>query len=445
MSFVFNGKLYYKAEYIKELNSAFFYGCARSIRFIINKKNIPVDHYTYATFSKRENKWSISNENINKASLLLTKEWTEQNVPGFGNNKVELELENAPQLLKLNEEEKIKDENGNVIEIETRGTKTIDGIYFYGKDIEKILMLTNINDTLTSDNSTYKIGIHYKKFIRIIECNTLEYHNKTVNKETIYLTYKGLVKMFITRHNPIADKFQDWAFKTLFTVQMGSKEDKQELCSKMLGADISSVRSFLNCGVTEYSELYLICIGKVKDLSNDIIELKNKNQDDYLFKFGYTSDLYKRLLYHKSTFSKYKNNKLSLVFHCPIDKQYLSQAEVDLKNTFQTFDYVLEHPEYKELVHFSENKLSHFEKIFKSICEKYAGNCKKLQEKVEQNKLIKEQELKEIKYEYDNKLKDTMYKMKELELKLQHETEIKNMEKLYKEQLLSILTNTNKL
>jgi hypothetical protein len=109
----------------------------------------------------------------------------------------------------------------------------------------------------------------------------------------------------MTRQHPIAEMFQEWAFKTLFTVQIGSKEEKQELCSKMLGCDISNVRSFLNCGVTEYSELYLVCIGKVGDLSSEIQELSSKNQNDYLFKFGYTSNLYKRLQTHKSYFSKF--------------------------------------------------------------------------------------------------------------------------------------------
>ena len=429
MSFEFNNRQYYKADYVKKQNSAFFYGTARSIRLIITKKNIPSEHFTYATYSKREDKWSQSDEKINKASLILSKEWVEINVPGFGNN-VKLELENAPPLLQLNNEEKIKDENGNVVEIETRGFKTIDGIYFYGKDIEKILKLVDIRGILNNDTSTYEVNKHYKKFIRNDNGNTSDIHNK-LNQETIYLTYRGLVKMLMTRQHPIAETFQEWAFKTLFTVQIGSKEEKQELCSKMLGYDINSVRNFLHSSVFEYSELYLICLGKIKDLVNDIPELQNKNQEEYLFKYGYSGDLYKRLQQHKSTFSKYKNAKISLVLHCPVDKQYLSQAEVDLKQSFQTFDYILDHPEHKELVYFNENKLSQFEKIFKVICEKYAGNCKKLQEQLEKFNKEKEHELKEIKYQHQ--LKENEYKIKEYEYKLKEkENELKIRELEFK-------------
>ena len=461
MSFTLNNKEYYKADYVKEQNSAFFYGTARSIRIIITKKNIPVEHYVYATYSKRENKWTLSDEKINKASLLLTREWVEQNVPdwkrdGIVTNQQKLELENAPPLLQLNDGEKIKDEDGNIVEIETRGVKTIDGIYFYGKDIERILQIDKLKDILNNENSTYELNTHYKKFIRN---DAITDGVSVIKREVIYLTYFGLVKMLITRRHPIAEKFQRWTINILYTHQFGSKEEKQELSSKLLGCDISDIRSFLHCGVTEYSELYLVCIGKISDLSKEIPELVSKNQNDYLFKFGYTSNLYKRLQTHKNYFSKYNGSNVSLVLHCPIDKQYLSQAEVELKQSFQTFDYILDHPEHKELVYFNQSKLSQFEKIFKVICEKYAGNCKKLQEQLEQfNKekehemREKEHEIREIKLQHQLELKEKEYKLKEyeyqlkekeqynreLQLKLQHEQELKNIEKQFKEHLLSL-------
>lgn len=56
----------------------------------------------------------------------------------------------VPPLLQLKDEEKFKDENGNMIEIETRGTKTFDGIFFYGKDVEKMLNIIDISTILTN-------------------------------------------------------------------------------------------------------------------------------------------------------------------------------------------------------------------------------------------------------------------------------------------------------
>ena len=51
----------------------------------------------------------------------MKKEWVHSNVPGFGNHSIKLEIEPVPPLLLLEEDEKFKDEKGNVVEIEVRG------------------------------------------------------------------------------------------------------------------------------------------------------------------------------------------------------------------------------------------------------------------------------------------------------------------------------------
>lgn len=420
-----NGKMFYNTEYIKHICPAFFHGCAKSHRLLISKKNISEDNYIYATYAPKTLKWKASNSEVKSAKVLLSKEWVEINVPGFGsNNKLDLEI--APLLLTLKDEEKFKDENGNIFEIETRGERTVEGIFFYGKDIEKMLELENITNVICNSETTYIKNKHYKKFIRPKDFNSQFRSNESNNPERIYLTYFGLVKMLITRRHPIAEKFQKWAINILYTHQFGSKEEKQELSSKLLGCDINSIKSFLNSGVQKYSELYLICIGKVKDIKEQIPELKDKNDEEYLFKYGYTSDLNQRLQSHKQLFNKIKNVNISLCIHCPIDENYLSEAEVELKQSFQIFEYFLEHPVYKELIVFNENKLEQFKKIFKNICDKYAGNCKQLQEQLEKQKLIHE------------------HNIKELELKLKHEHEMRMMEKNTKDELTKILLNLSK-
>lgn len=447
MLIVFNNTKYYRADYVKEINPVFFHGCARSIRYIIDKKKLTENDYIYATFSSKENKWSKSSKEINKASLLLTEEYVNNNVPGFGNNTKKLDLEITPPLLILEDNMKFRDENGNIIEIETRGVRTMDGIYFYSKDVEKMLQLVCIKDVLHDKTSSYTEGKHYKKFIYKGDRNHDNSHTyKIQNQETIYLTYFGLIRMLITRRHPIAEHFQKWALQMLFTSHLGTNEEKQELCSKILGCDINSVRSFLNTSVQEYSELYLICIGQVKNISEQIPEISNKNPEEYLFKYGYTSNLSSRLQTHKQTFNKIKGVNISLVLHCPIDDKFLIQAEVELKQSFQIFDCILEHSVYKELVIFNESKLTQFKTIFKNICCKYAGNCKSLQEQNEKQQLLHEYEIKELKSQmkelnYQNEMREIklQHEIKELKLKLENETLVKNLEKQLKDELISIL------
>jgi predicted GIY-YIG superfamily endonuclease len=417
------GKMFYNTEFVKQSCPAFFYGCAKTLRKIIEKKNIKNDEYTYATFAPKTNKWSVSNDNVKSAKLLLEKTWVENNVPGFGNNDITLDLEMAPPILELKDEEKFKDDKGNIVDIETRGIKTFDGIYFYGKDVEKMLNINDISSLLKHESSSYIVYKHYKKFYRPSPVNHGCKDNESNNHERIYLTYFGLVKMLITTQNRIAESFQKWALQTLFTVQMGSQEEKTILASKLLGCDINSVKSFLHSGIQDYSVLYLLYIGKVKDLSSQLEGLQNKHPDDFVFKYGYTSDLSQRIQTHKRNFEKLKNTNLSLVSHIPIDEKYLSEAEVELKQTFQSFEYIIDNPTHKELVCFNENKLPLFKKLFKTICDKYAGNCKKIQDELEKQ---------QIKHQAD---------IRELELKLKHEQELKNMEKQSKDELTKILMN----
>ena len=164
-----SGKMFYNTEFVKQSCPAFFYGCAKTLRKIIDKKKLTNEEYTFATYAPKTNKWSVSNDNVKSAKILLEKTWVETNIPGFGNNNVKLDLEMAPPLLELKDEEKFKDENGNIVEIETRGIKTVDGIYFYGKDVEKMLELECITDILHDPTSKYEVNIHYKNFIRNID------------------------------------------------------------------------------------------------------------------------------------------------------------------------------------------------------------------------------------------------------------------------------------
>ena len=167
-----NNNSYYFVDDVKQICPAYFYGCAKTSRMIIEKRNIDINNYIYATFAPKTNKWSVSEKSIKSAKLLLTCDWVEKNVPkwknenGIDTNAEKLKLEVAPPLLELKDEEKLKDENGNIVEIETRGNKTIDGIYFYGKDIEKMLEINDISSLLKHETSSYITDKHYKKFYR---------------------------------------------------------------------------------------------------------------------------------------------------------------------------------------------------------------------------------------------------------------------------------------
>jgi hypothetical protein len=110
-----NNNNYYYAKELYNYDKTFFYGCSKSIKTIIEKKNINEDMYIYASYNKKKG-WSVSN---NSTKLLLKEEWVINNIPKMNTNdeEVKYDIEEAPPVLELEEHEMFHDE-GNILDLE---------------------------------------------------------------------------------------------------------------------------------------------------------------------------------------------------------------------------------------------------------------------------------------------------------------------------------------
>ena len=129
---------------LKEKAPSYFRG-VRSLKNIIQKKNIPEKEYIFGSFSKIKN-WKTDyhkTQNIpSRAFPLISVKWCNKNIPYFKENDLKDELEMAPPILVLNDNEKFRDNEGKIYEIETRGKeRTIDSVYFLCKDVSKALLV----------------------------------------------------------------------------------------------------------------------------------------------------------------------------------------------------------------------------------------------------------------------------------------------------------------
>ena len=77
------------------------------------------------------------------------------------------EYPKAPDLLYLEDSEKFTDNDGNVVDIETRGVRTPTGIYFLAKDVSTAFEMTGLVKTLKDIRCNYIIGVDYKIFINL--------------------------------------------------------------------------------------------------------------------------------------------------------------------------------------------------------------------------------------------------------------------------------------
>ena len=151
-SFTVQNKEYYRAKDIKEYDPAYFHGTSRAIRHIIGNKCIPDDKYLYASTSKRKG-WTPAADQkkpSSKAALLLLKSWVETNVPKMSPAQLQDDatIKEAPGILGLDEGDKFKDEQGNVVEIETRGEREHDKVFFLVRDVAEAFDMPNLNTCL---------------------------------------------------------------------------------------------------------------------------------------------------------------------------------------------------------------------------------------------------------------------------------------------------------
>jgi hypothetical protein len=162
-----------------------FKGCPRS-RTIVENKKLQENDYIYAYI--KDAVYIKSNKNYAKAKLFLTQKWVENNIPEM-NQKNEEKIERftypeAPEILELDDNEKFKDEQGNVIEIEVRGERNQKNCYFKVTDISIAFNMPNILHTLIDKNTNYLENIHYKCFTVV-----------KLKKNVLYLTYSGFRKV----------------------------------------------------------------------------------------------------------------------------------------------------------------------------------------------------------------------------------------------------------
>jgi hypothetical protein len=146
-----------------------FFGNINRRSDILKKAKIPEGEYIYAY--EKENKWIRSEQSYKVAKILIKKTWADVNVPKLkidiiNKNKLteeqntEIDIEElyeippAPEILELNDEEKFKDKDGNILEIEVRGERNCKKCYFKVKDVSDGFKMPNLQE-LDLDNGYF--------------------------------------------------------------------------------------------------------------------------------------------------------------------------------------------------------------------------------------------------------------------------------------------------
>ena len=463
------GVYYYNNKDLKTYKPHFFYGFQSDPKNIITKKNIPENDYVYSCFDKRKG-WSIYDKTCKRAQLLITKSWvdkfyfnksdlpptstdnlgstlgesnTTKNKEQFNPIEIDQTVDHyaseidvydagrsaveAPALLILDDTDKFKDTDGKILEIETRGDKDIHNIFFKVKDVSNAFNMPRLQDVLLDKRGNYQPEDY--KFYKVCHVN----NGKTIIKEFLYLTYKGIVRVLFVSRNKNVEKFQDWALNTLFTCQMGSAEEKEVLVSEVMNMDVANVRAMFNKYASTFPCIYLLSLGLVKDLKQTFNIGDDVDGSLMVYKFGRTEDFERRLFELQKQYGKLKNVCINVVFFHTIDIKYLSEAESSVNQFCTNFSKRLLVENYKELVIFNSTELREVKNQYKMLGDLYMGATAGLQKQI--GDLKHENEVLVSKHNAEICLLKLEASERKLEIQtLQHKLEFNDMK--YKYELL---------
>ena len=434
-SFQIKNMFFYSADELKTSFPNFFIGTSKTVRLIINKKNIPITEYIYANKIKND-EWNVSDASSKKAKLLLTKTWVEQHIIKKNEEKESLEDEKeykiAPNKIELEDNEKFRDVNGKVIEIETLGERHHEKIYFCVHDVSVGFDMPNLNRSLLNKESGYEKEKHYELFIRNeLPINELvpNIPNKNdKNTRKLYLTYGGLMRLLFVSRNQNAEYFQKWAIEKLFTIQMGTKLEKERLGANLLEINIESVRAVFKKHANKFPCFYLLVLGTVGELRETFNISPEIDDKLVVYKYGFTDDFPRRLKEHNNDYGKLPNVNISVSLFHIIDTKYTSEAEDDLRQFFKNMNKTLEIEGRKELVVLNTKELETVKKEFRHIGNDYAGNTLELQNQ------IKELTVKNEKQELQHKLEMQELQHKNKDMQNNYEIELLKKEMIIQQQ-----------
>lgn len=401
---------YVNSDYLFKAAPIYCKPC-RSARELVKAKGIK----DFVYMKSIDDKWTESNGKSYRLDKIFIKKSIVDLIPEVnGDAKVTDDngVEAAPKRIELKDNEKFKDADGKAIEIETRGVRTVDGIYFLVKDVSAGFNMPKLQDIILDQRCHgFVAGEHYKYFICKKNGNP---GKKTIAKKELFLTYEGMLRVLFASHSPNVKPFIKWATETIFAMHMGTTEQKHKTIATALGVNADTIKEVFDTSKTTLPCVYLFTLGQVKDLRSSMkIDSKHKD-DDIVAKYGYTKDLARRASEHIATYGKIKGVDLKLKYHAYMDPQYMSQGENDIRMFMDALKINLEYEKHSELVVIPKDMMKLVDKQYQQIGSNYMGHIselitkiKELENKLEKQSLTYELGLEKVKHENEILKKDT--------------------------------------
>lgn len=364
----YHNKRYLSGDDLYKNHKSLFSGC-RNAREIITKKKVNTSEYIYVKETTR-GKRKVDGSDKKTHKVFITESWFNTY------NSTIKKYPTAPEIIDLEDKEKFYDSDGNVLNIETRGERAVDKCFFLARDVANAFGLNynNLRDTINDKNSGYAEKLDYVYF----DCSY--FGNAGKSAKTLFFTYTGIARVLFTSRLSSVEFYKKQYLDGSFMKMLNNKNDRVKLVNKIIGANIDEVNAVLNTNSSVISCVYLICIGKASELKKSLCMESKFDDNDYVFKYGFTKNLCRRMKEHVFTYSKLKGAQISLSMFKSIDDTLISSAESDLRKFFKDNKYNIKHKKYNELILLSKRHdekncaYNKTVKIYETMEKKYSGN-----------------------------------------------------------------------
>ena len=386
------------------------------------------------------------------------------------------------EVIDLDESEMFKNTDDDPVDIEVRGSRTPDKILFSAVDIGKYLGMDNLNKVLCNACGVYEKNTHWIKLYQypgiihtsrmrnklflmrevkpdaneldIIYTSRMGKHSfpmcdtkpdadsdqpKLIWKR-IYLTLNGLLKVMFssTSANENVIQLRNWVINLVFVHQFGSPTERMDL--------VETLTPYKKC-LNKLSGIYLIRIGKVKDLRGSMSISKNtypssKFDSAYVFKFGRSDDVMTRYKQHceRTGYGKYSST-ISLEWFVVIPPKLCANAESDLSKYFDLhqFKFVFNDgsKDHTELIIIKPGtEKQHTKDKYFELVKNFPGEANAIIQQMTELKLERDQTIDRMQLQHEHELlkvrsesdkKDLTHQMNLLKVQVQSDLDKKDL------------------
>jgi len=221
--FQYKNKNVYELDDLIKYDQLYFHGCLKYKREAIIKKQISEEHNFYA--KNKDGCWVESTSKYSRAKILISEEWVKANVSKFvdatsptlrapqpSTSRVVKTYKNAPELVILEDREKFRDNDNNVFEVEVRGCREEDKIFFKGLNVQTVFGMTNIVKDIRKEQTNYVEKDDYEIFLLASGGDSPQEASKilALNSKNLatFFTYNGLLKVIFNSRCGVAYKFR---------------------------------------------------------------------------------------------------------------------------------------------------------------------------------------------------------------------------------------------